>query len=86
MREPQIHSHVTDTLPDNHPLAWVWVMCDNSCSILLHSPNECMTTWVETGKGNFCLPCFVELVREEGKYPCKAWEVLEDEWGLSDES
>jgi hypothetical protein len=59
LREPRIHSHVTDRLPDRHPLARTGVRCDR-CESLLHLPtNNCMRTWVETGHGNFCLRCFV---------------------------
>lgn len=58
-REPRIHSHVTDCLPYRHPLARSRVRCDR-CESLLHLPsNSCMRTWVETGRGNFCLRCFV---------------------------
>ena len=57
-REPRLHSHVTDRLPDRHPLARSRVRCDR-CESLLHLPsNSCMRTWVETGVGNFCLRCF----------------------------
>ena len=60
LREPQIHSHVTDRLPDRHPLARTPVRCDR-CGSLLHLwSNRCMRTWVETGNGNFCLRCFVQ--------------------------
>ena len=37
--------------------------------------NECMQTWVETGVGNYCLPCFVNLTNG----------VIEDEHALVDE-
>jgi hypothetical protein len=58
-REPQIHSHVTDRIPDRHRLARARVRCDR-CGSLLHLPsNRCMRTWVETGQGNFCMRCFV---------------------------
>ena len=61
MREPQIHSHITDALFNNYTLAWKVVICDNSRGTPLHSTNECITTWVEAGQGNYCFPCFVEL-------------------------
>lgn len=59
-REPLIHSHITDGLPEDHPLARVTVRCDGvSCSEMLHSEtNECMQTWLETDWGNYCLRCF----------------------------
>lgn len=57
--EPHIHSHVTDCLPARHPLARTRVRCDR-CDALVHlQSNSCMRTWVETGRGNFCLRCFV---------------------------
>lgn len=58
MTEPLIHSHITDGLPDNHAMAFENVSCED-CSVLVHSSNnECMTTWVEAGDGDFCLSCF----------------------------
>lgn len=59
MSEPRIHSHVTDRLPDDHPLADRRVYCDR-CETLLHlQTNSCMRTWIETGCGNYCMRCFV---------------------------
>ena len=57
MREPQVHSHITDCLPDEHPFARKYVFCDHpGCNAQLHAGNnECMETWIETGIGNFCL-------------------------------
>lgn len=72
LREPVIHSHVTDVLPDEHPLAAQAVYCEVCQGILHCSPNECMTTWVETGVGNYCIECFVKLTNG----------VVEDEFGL----
>lgn len=61
IREPEIHSHITDVLPESHRLAHQDVLCDH-CGQLLHSYiNECMQTWVEAGSGNFCLSCFVHV-------------------------
>jgi len=58
MYEPRIHSHITDVLPEGHPLARCNVHCDR-CGVLTHAfNNECMSTWVETGQGAFCLTCF----------------------------
>ncbi len=53
-KEPKIHSHVEDGLPDNDPLAYKTVYCDGAqCGEMLHAANnECMQTWFETGKGN----------------------------------
>jgi hypothetical protein len=68
LREPLIHSGITDLLPDDHPLAYTSISCQQ-CGGLLHAfNNECMQTWVETGKGNFCLSCFVKLYEaDEGE-------------------
>lgn len=78
MREPQIHSHVVDCLPDEHPLARNSVFCLR-CGVLVHAiNNECMQTWFETGLGNFCMPCFVvEAIKRDDA------TTLEDEWGLA---
>ena len=59
MTEPRIHSHVTDRLPEDHPLADTRVYCDR-CETLLHlQTNSCMRTWIESGCGNYCMRCFV---------------------------
>jgi hypothetical protein len=72
--EPRLHSHIEDALPGHHPLALTAVVCA-ICGDLLHaSNNECMRTWVETGKGNFCIKCFAGL---------EGIEDLEDEYGLA---
>ena len=57
--EPHLHSHVTDRLPAGHPLAGARVHCDR-CDTLLHlQTNSCMRTWIETGRGNYCMRCFI---------------------------
>ncbi len=57
-KEPIIHSHITDGLPYEHPLADVSVLCDK-CAVIVHSfNNECMQTWYETEFGNYCTSCF----------------------------
>ena len=69
MREPQIHSHITDVLADEHPLAYDHVECV-VCKELVHAANnECMQTWVESGSGNYCLKCFADhgTVLEDGE-------------------
>jgi hypothetical protein len=72
VREPVLHSHVSDALPDDHPLASENVSCA-SCDEMVHaSNNECMQTWVETGKGPHCLLCFA---RRTGCF-------VDDTWGL----
>lgn len=62
-REPRIHSHITDCLPECHKLAREDIFCDNKqCNAMVHCfNNECMNPWVETGIGNFCFECFIEM-------------------------
>lgn len=74
-RDPVLHSHVEDVLPDDHSLAWQSVYCDGEgCEKMLHAfNNECMQTWIETGKGNFCVACFAKVDEV-----C----ALENDWGL----
>jgi hypothetical protein len=73
MFDPRLHSHVEDALPENHPSATTTVYC-RGCGVMLHaSNNECMQTWIESGKGNFCIKCFAALDDVEG---------LDDEYGL----
>jgi hypothetical protein len=61
LSEPRLHSHVVDALATDHPLAHRRVYCDG-CDALLHlQSNSCMRTWVETGSGNFCLRCFINV-------------------------
>ena len=59
MREPLIHSHITDKLPEGHPLKWETVAC-KSCFRTLCCVDECMQTWVEAGTGNYCTGCFAK--------------------------
>jgi hypothetical protein len=74
MREPVIHSQITDELPEGHPLAFEHLEC-RACGELIHSANnECMQTWVETGRGGFCLRCFFARCDDNG--------VLGPEYGL----
>jgi len=76
MKEPIIHSHITDILDEDHPLADTTIYCDK-CKEMLHaSENECMQSWIETGKGNFCLTCFSKMIL------IMEYNVLEEEWGL----
>jgi len=57
--EPLLHSHVTDALPPGHPLAYMRVYCDR-CGTLVHmQTNGCMRTWIESGRGNHCVRCFI---------------------------
>ena len=72
MIEPIIHSHITDELPEGHPLAYDQVECLD-CGVLVHAGNnECMQTWIETGMGNFCTECFFK----------RDVAVLDGEWAL----
>lgn len=62
--EPLIHSHWTDVLPEDHPLAYQVVSCAK-CRDPLHEPNnECMTTWMEWGKFALCAECFSEALKK----------------------
>ena len=76
MEEPKIHSHITDSLEACHPLAFKNVFCsNNNCKEMVHAfNNECMQTWVETGKGNFCILCFNFYSKK----------VLDDSYGIPD--
>jgi hypothetical protein len=61
--EPLLHSHITEGLPPSHPRAEDNIFCDGrECQygpLQLHSANnECLRTWFETGRGNFCWVCF----------------------------
>lgn len=59
--DPVLHSHIEDVLPDKHKLASTNVYCC-VCNEMLHCENnECMQTWIETGKGNYCIRCFAGL-------------------------
>lgn len=72
-RDPLIHTHITDVLPDDHPQAFESINC-SACGEMVHAfNNECMQTWVETGKGNFCIFCFVKI---------DGVEAIDDEYGL----
>lgn len=79
--EPLIWSHITDGLPEDHPLAYEAVFCSVGDGELLHaSNNECMQTWVETGRGAYCLVHFVEAVAEvvQGE----TYHTVEEGWAL----
>ncbi len=55
--EPQLHTHATDCLPDEHPFAHETVEC-TGCGTMLHAfNNECMRAWVEFHDGGMCLRC-----------------------------
>jgi hypothetical protein len=62
--EPQLHSNISDQLPANHQLATRRVSCER-CEAILHlQTNQCVRTWVESGRGNYCLYCFAVAVGE----------------------
>ena len=72
LKDPILHTHVEDCLPDEHPLAFESVDCVR-CQDMVHaSNNECMQSWVETGKGAYCVVCFA--AETDG--------AVEDEFGL----
>ena len=79
MREPEIHSHITDELPNNHKWAQEQLYC-KICIVTIHAGNnECMQTWVETGNGNYCLKCWVKELQMEEQWE---YNVLSGKWGL----
>ncbi len=47
IKEPIIHSHVTGSLSEDHPLAYEKVFCMNCDKMVHDSINECMAMWVE---------------------------------------
>lgn len=63
--EPRIHGTL-DELPGNHPfvLKSSSLYCENCNEMIWAFNNECMQTWVESGKGNFCITCFAILIVE----------------------
>ena len=78
VQEPILHSHITDGLEDDHPKAYQTLYCVE-CHDTIHAGNkECMKTWVETGKGDYCLDCFVGRIRDSGV----GLGYLDSEWGL----
>lgn len=66
--EPKIHSDINEcgSLTSEHPLFDTTIYCIKCCLQVYDSyHHECDATWVETGKGNFCLKCFYESVLDE---------------------
>ena len=65
-REPLVHSSITDSLPDEHPLANKSIYCDYpTCNQMLHAVNnECMQDWLEFQDGNFCWDCGTKKLEE----------------------
>lgn len=64
MKEPIIHSHLSDELEEAHPRAYDAVFCD-LCNEMLHaSNNECMQTWVEWYDLNICFTCFINNIED----------------------
>ncbi len=77
--EPKIHGHIEDLLEKNHPLAFKSVHCKD-CESLVHAANnECMSTWVETGIGNYCLRCFIKMLNKRDCIEC-----FDDDLALED--
>lgn len=64
----EFHSHASDALEDNHPLAHEDIECTR-CGVLVHAPNnECMRTWVELPQFDniLCSECFGDILRWQG--------------------
>lgn len=73
LKEPQIHSGIEDGLKEDHIKANESLYCEK-CDAMIHAfNNECMTTWVESGKGSYCISCFVEEYNKRDN---------DEEWGL----
>lgn len=72
--EPRIHSHIVDCLPDDHNYAFVSVYCKRCCEMVHAFNNECMQSWVECGRGEYCLSCFIHVAGDVA--------VLVDDLGL----
>lgn len=65
LKEPLLHGYAIDGLPEDHYLAQVSTYC-KLCKQMVHAfNNECMEPWAETGKGNFCMPCFLKVTQGE---------------------
>lgn len=76
--EPIFHSHMSDVLPDDHPLATETVFCLKCKKEMLHaSNNECMQTWVEIYGKPFCLACALPCFQSVMTY-APLWDYLED--------
>lgn len=58
-KEPLIHSHIEDCLPEDHKFSHETIYCTD-CERMVHA------SWVETGKGNYCVPCFSMLSEVDG--------------------
>jgi hypothetical protein len=71
-RNPVLHTHVERGLPDGHPYAGQAVYCQFCRDPLHASTNECLQTWVETGRGPYCLEDFTNATGQ----------VVDDDWSL----
>lgn len=78
MREPLLHSQITDGLPEDHALAQLSVCCVN-CDVMVHGiANENMRAWMETGRGAWCLDCFYPAF-QHSDIEEEAWALLNDD-------
>jgi hypothetical protein len=64
LKEPLIHSHVEDRLPEEHQMAFRNIHCRRCLKYIHASDNVNISTWVETGCGDYCLKCFSVLCGE----------------------
>ncbi len=79
---PKPHDHTEDELPESHPLAFDDVFCDG-CGAMLHaSNNECMQTWFEIEKWNYCEKCFALM---SGVVPVSVGPILTIREALDEE-
>lgn len=72
--DPVVHSHISKSLPSGHRLAHQNVICAKCHKAVHSSQNECVSTWVETGRGDYCLWCFVMHLTD--------LNVIDHTWGL----
>ena len=77
MKEPAIHSQILNALPDAHPLAYEDVSCEKCGDPIHTAKNACVSLWVETGRGCYCMQCFVYLAIHENM-------ILNENWSLPD--
>ena len=56
--EPIYHSHISDELPEGHPMALASQYC-KECKGMVHAfNNECMSPWFEWEDSAICFDCF----------------------------
>lgn len=80
LREPELHTNITDELPEDHPQAYENIYC-TSCSTLVHAGNnENMDSWLETNSGAYCIPCWLAAYDDDVNYQLLGLYDLEFEY------